>query len=35
MSPETMSIFSPRLAARLDALVQKYPVKRSGSMLFR
>ncbi len=30
MSPETMSIFSPRLAARLDALVQKYPVKRSA-----
>ncbi len=32
MSPnsETMSIFSPRLAERLDALVQKYPVKRSA-----
>ena len=32
MSPnsETMSIFSPHLAARLDALVQKYPVKRSA-----
>ena len=32
MSPnsETMSIFSPRLAARFDALVQKYPVKRSA-----
>ena len=27
---ETMSIFSPRLAARFDALVQKYPVKRSA-----
>ena len=24
------SIFSPKLAARLDALVQKYPVKRSA-----
>jgi NADH-quinone oxidoreductase subunit E len=30
MSAETMSIFSPRLAARFDALVQKYPVKRSA-----
>jgi len=30
MSTETMSIFSPRLAARLDALVQKYPVRRSA-----
>jgi NADH-quinone oxidoreductase subunit E len=30
MSLETMSIFSPRLAARFDALVQKYPVKRSA-----
>lgn len=30
MSPETMSIFSPKLAARLDALVEKYPVKRSA-----
>ncbi|HEX4030924.1 MAG TPA: NAD(P)H-dependent oxidoreductase subunit E [Terracidiphilus sp.] len=30
MSPETMSIFSPRLAARFDALVEKYPVKRSA-----
>ena len=32
MSPnsETMSIFSPHLVARLDALVQKYPVKRSA-----
>jgi NADH-quinone oxidoreductase subunit E len=32
MSPnsETMSIFSPRLAARFDALVQKYPAKRSA-----
>jgi NADH-quinone oxidoreductase subunit E len=25
-----MSLFSPRLAARFDALVQKYPVKRSA-----
>ena len=30
MSAETMSIFSPRLAARFDALVQKYPVRRSA-----
>ena len=30
MSPETMSVFSPQLAARFDALVQKYPVKRSA-----
>ncbi len=32
MSPdsETMSIFSPQLAARFDALVTKYPVKRSA-----
>ncbi len=29
-SKETMSIFSPQLAAKLDALVQKYPVKRSA-----
>jgi NADH-quinone oxidoreductase subunit E len=27
---ETMSIFSPALAKRFDALVQKYPVKRSA-----
>ncbi len=27
---ETMSIFSPALAARFDALVEKYPVKRSA-----
>jgi NADH-quinone oxidoreductase subunit E len=27
---ETMSIFSPRLASRFDALVEKYPVKRSA-----
>ncbi len=30
MSVETMSIFSPQLAARLDALVAKYPVRRSA-----
>ncbi len=29
-NPETMSIFSPQLAARFDALVEKYPVKRSA-----
>jgi NADH-quinone oxidoreductase subunit E len=27
---ETMSIFSPQLVARFDALVKKYPVKRSA-----
>jgi NADH-quinone oxidoreductase subunit E len=30
MSPETMTLFSPQLAARFDALVLKYPVKRSA-----
>ena len=30
MSPETMSIFSPKVAARFDALVEKYPVRRSA-----
>ncbi len=30
MSPETMSIFSPQLAGRFDALVQKYPLRRSA-----
>ena len=30
MSSETMSIFSPQLSARFDALVAKYPVKRSA-----
>jgi len=30
MSPETMSLFSPQLAARLDALVLKYPMRRSA-----
>jgi NADH-quinone oxidoreductase subunit E len=29
-SPESSSIFSPQLAARFDALVLKYPVKRSA-----
>jgi NADH:ubiquinone oxidoreductase subunit E len=28
--PETMSIFSPELATRFDALAEKYPVKRSA-----
>jgi NADH-quinone oxidoreductase subunit E len=27
---ETMSIFSPQLSARFDALMEKYPVKRSA-----
>lgn len=27
---ETLSVFSPTLAARFDALVEKYPVKRSA-----
>jgi NADH-quinone oxidoreductase subunit E len=30
MSTETMSIFSPKLAARFDALVEKYPLRRSA-----
>ena len=30
MSNETMTIFSPLLAARFDALVAKYPVRRSA-----
>ena len=30
MSNETMTIFSPKLAARFDALVEKYPVRRSA-----
>ncbi len=30
MSLETMSVFSPRLAARFDALVLKYPLRRSA-----
>jgi len=30
MSNETMSVFSPKLSARFDALVEKYPVMRSA-----
>ena len=30
MSPESMTLFSPQLAARFDALVEKYPVRRSA-----
>ena len=30
MSAESMTIFSPQLASRFDALVEKYPVKRSA-----
>ena len=30
MSAETMSIFSPQLSERFDALVARYPVKRSA-----
>ena len=30
MSSETMTIFSPTLAARFDALVEKYPLRRSA-----
>jgi NADH-quinone oxidoreductase subunit E len=30
MSNETMTVFSPQLAARFDALVEKYPVRRSA-----
>ena len=30
MSDETMTVFSPKLAARFDALVERYPVKRSA-----
>jgi NADH-quinone oxidoreductase subunit E len=30
MSTETMSVFSPQLAARFDALVEKYPRRRSA-----
>jgi NADH-quinone oxidoreductase subunit E len=29
-STETMTMFSPKLAARLDALVERYPVRRSA-----
>jgi NADH-quinone oxidoreductase subunit E len=30
MSTESMSLFSPKLAARLDALVERYPLRRSA-----
>jgi NADH-quinone oxidoreductase subunit E len=30
MSSETITLFSPRLAARFDALVKKYPLSRSA-----
>ena len=30
MNQETMTLFSPRLAARFDALVLKYPLRRSA-----
>src|ERR1019366_7797981 len=30
MTSETMSVFSPQLAARFDALVLKYPLRRSA-----
>jgi len=30
MSSETQSVFSPQLSTRFDALVKKYPVKRSA-----
>src|SRR6202167_6622543 len=30
MSSETMSVFSPQLSERSDALVEKYPVRRSA-----
>ena len=30
MSAETMSIFSPALSAKFDALVEKYPLRRSA-----
>ncbi len=30
MTGETMSIFSPQLSARFDALMEKYPVRRSA-----
>lgn len=29
-SPDTLTLFSPQLAARFDALVLKYPVRRSA-----
>jgi NADH-quinone oxidoreductase subunit E len=30
MSPGSMTLFSPRMAARFDALVEKYPARRSA-----
>jgi NADH-quinone oxidoreductase subunit E len=30
MSLETMTLFSPKLSARFDALVEKYPLRRSA-----
>jgi NADH-quinone oxidoreductase subunit E len=30
MNQETMTLFSPQLVARFDALVQKYPLRRSA-----
>jgi NADH-quinone oxidoreductase subunit E len=30
MSPETMSVFSPQLSSRFDALIARYPVPRSA-----
>ncbi len=30
MSAEAMTLFSPELAARFDALVERYPVRRSA-----
>ena len=30
MSTEAMTLFSPELAARLDALVERYPARRSA-----
>jgi len=30
MNAETMSVFSPQLSARFDALVEKYPLRRSA-----
>jgi NADH-quinone oxidoreductase subunit E len=30
MGVESMSVFSPRLAARFDALVERYPLRRSA-----
>jgi len=30
MSPETMTVFSPQLSARFDALMARYPLRRSA-----